>query len=291
VGQETTTRLFTGKERDGGAYAGLDYFGARYYQPGFTMWSEGQRWISADSVTGHIYDPPSLNKYAYVRNDPVNLVDRNGRWYECAERSREGDCVFWYFDPTPHEPRLDPPSRPPTKAELIASGDWYPPEPQLDSLLANKDLLESGLKARAGIEEKKGKCYDFLAKVIAQLSGVSGRGSGPVLAANFTVDTLVNNVMAAAKTATTVAQLGANARTVGNAIIIARDPVEPMGNDNLSTLLHEGFHLLMSSRGRSQISDERLKDATSFADGTVYRWGSTSEFNKQMFGQNCGPGI
>ena len=36
------------------------------------------RWISADSVTSRIYDPPSLNKYTYVRNDPVNLTDPSG---------------------------------------------------------------------------------------------------------------------------------------------------------------------------------------------------------------------
>jgi len=62
---------FTGKERDSN---GLDYFGARYYDSNRT-----QRWISADPVTARIYDPPSLNKYVYVRNDPVNRVDPDGR--------------------------------------------------------------------------------------------------------------------------------------------------------------------------------------------------------------------
>jgi len=62
---------YSGKERHG---AGHDYFGARYY--------DGQnlayRWISADPLGAHIYDPPSLNKYSYVRDDPVNLVDPDG---------------------------------------------------------------------------------------------------------------------------------------------------------------------------------------------------------------------
>jgi hypothetical protein len=43
------------------------------------MSDEVQRWISPDPVTDHVYDPESLNKYSYVRNDPVNLVDPDGR--------------------------------------------------------------------------------------------------------------------------------------------------------------------------------------------------------------------
>jgi RHS repeat-associated protein len=63
----------TGKERDGN---GLDYFGARYYDGSGS--NATFRWISADSLTSHIYDPPSLNKYAYCRGNPVTLVDPDG---------------------------------------------------------------------------------------------------------------------------------------------------------------------------------------------------------------------
>jgi RHS repeat-associated protein len=52
---------------------GLKDFGARYYNP------LAMRWNSADPLTAHIYDPQSLNKYSYVRNDPVNLVDPDGQ--------------------------------------------------------------------------------------------------------------------------------------------------------------------------------------------------------------------
>jgi RHS repeat-associated protein len=51
----------------------LKDFGARYYQYRLS------RWTSPDSILSHPYDPLSLNKYAYVRNDPVNLVDPDGR--------------------------------------------------------------------------------------------------------------------------------------------------------------------------------------------------------------------
>ncbi len=63
------------KERDGG----LDYFGARHYEGGNISTGSAMRWISADPVTSNIYDPQSLNKYTYVRNDPVNLIDPDGR--------------------------------------------------------------------------------------------------------------------------------------------------------------------------------------------------------------------
>jgi RHS repeat-associated protein len=267
------------------------YFGARYYNSG------SARWTSPDTVLNRPKDPQSLNKYAYVRNDPVNLVDPDGRdpynisvtvwapkWNDpppdpslmgisgmFGDSSDQTRIVFDTFE---------------TGANGEAGGDVGPSQ-VLATLLADTAGLQSGLRDRAGVDSKKGKCYDFLVKVIAQLSG----GRAPALAANFTVEKLVSNIMAAAKTPTTVASLGANARTVGNEIRIAADPNERMGNDYFSTLLHEGFHLLMSGRGRSQVSEEQLRNATSAADGTAFQGGSLSEFNKQMFGQNCGPGM
>ena len=52
----------------------MDDFGARWYDAAGTF-----RWISPDPLTARIYDPLSLNKYSYVRNDPVNLIDPDGR--------------------------------------------------------------------------------------------------------------------------------------------------------------------------------------------------------------------
>jgi RHS repeat-associated protein len=63
---------FTAKERD--AETGLDYFIARCYS------SAGGRFTSPDDFTrdSHVADPQSWNKYAYVRNNPLRYVDRNG---------------------------------------------------------------------------------------------------------------------------------------------------------------------------------------------------------------------
>jgi RHS repeat-associated protein len=75
------TEKFTGKERD--AETGLDYFGARYFS------SAQGRWTSPDKpfADQHIEDPQSWNLYAYVRNNPLRLVDDTG---EGAKEKLEG---------------------------------------------------------------------------------------------------------------------------------------------------------------------------------------------------------
>jgi len=51
---------------------GLYKFGTRYYNPGFGRWSQ------QDPAGGSLFDPTSLNRYVYVNDDPVNLVDPDG---------------------------------------------------------------------------------------------------------------------------------------------------------------------------------------------------------------------
>jgi RHS repeat-associated protein len=61
---------YTGHLRD--AESGNDYAGARYYS------NIRGRWLSVDPERGD-RDPQDLNRYAYVRNDPVNRLDPDGR--------------------------------------------------------------------------------------------------------------------------------------------------------------------------------------------------------------------
>jgi RHS repeat-associated protein len=70
VNNDPNKYKFTGKERD--AESGLDNFPSRYYG------SSLGRWMSPDPMGGHLEDPQSLNRYAYVGNDPVNAVDPVG---------------------------------------------------------------------------------------------------------------------------------------------------------------------------------------------------------------------
>jgi RHS repeat-associated protein len=70
---------FTSYERD--SESALDQAVFRYYS------SRLGRFMSPDWLAGYLGDPQSLDRYAYVRNDPVNYVDRLGLGY----------CV-WYDD-------------------------------------------------------------------------------------------------------------------------------------------------------------------------------------------------
>jgi RHS repeat-associated protein len=73
------TYKFTGKERD--SESGLDNFGARYNS------SSTGRFMSPDPLGGKLLDPQTLNKYSYVRNSPINLIDPTGL-YICADNSK-----------------------------------------------------------------------------------------------------------------------------------------------------------------------------------------------------------
>jgi len=72
---------FTGKERD--TESGLDNFGARYNA------STMGRFMSPDPLGGHQEDPQTLNKYAYVRNNPLSLTDPTGldSYLQCGQAS------------------------------------------------------------------------------------------------------------------------------------------------------------------------------------------------------------
>lgn len=61
---------FTGYEYD--SETGLYYAYARYYNPRLG------RFMSPDPLMGSLSNPQSLDRYAYVANDPLNLVDPSG---------------------------------------------------------------------------------------------------------------------------------------------------------------------------------------------------------------------
>lgn len=68
-----TTHLFTGHERDLGDYSSeLDYMHARYYSPNLG------RFVSVDPVGGLVGSSQSWNRYSYVMNNPIRLIDLDG---------------------------------------------------------------------------------------------------------------------------------------------------------------------------------------------------------------------
>ncbi len=70
MGTLDIARRYTGQIYD--AATDLYHFGARYYDPSLG------RFIQPDPVVPDPGDPQSLNRYAYVRNDPLSLVDPSG---------------------------------------------------------------------------------------------------------------------------------------------------------------------------------------------------------------------
>ncbi len=62
---------FAGYEAD--PESGLAYAFARYYSP-----LQG-RFTTADPVGGDLGDPQTLNRYSYVRNNPINMADPSGQ--------------------------------------------------------------------------------------------------------------------------------------------------------------------------------------------------------------------
>jgi RHS repeat-associated protein len=79
---------FTGKERD--SESGLDNFDKRYNASSMGRFmSPDPVFISADRLT----DPQSLNLYAYVRNNPLSLVDPTGLdFYLACQTSDHSGC-------------------------------------------------------------------------------------------------------------------------------------------------------------------------------------------------------
>jgi RHS repeat-associated protein len=149
---------YTGKERD--EETGLYYHGARYY----AAWIG--RWTAADPAG--LKDGPDL--YAYVRNNPIRLSDRDGRQGTANEEEHININYDLYYtpgspaipysgsfppvpDPTPTPPpvRTTPASpQTPTAPEKPAAAPDGPPPTSV-----NTSVTASSATARAGTRENE----------------------------------------------------------------------------------------------------------------------------------------
>ena len=82
----TTKWQFTSYERD--SESGLDYAIFRHDS------SRLGRFMQPDPLAGTIANPQSLNRYAYVQNDPVNLIDPLGLEGVCHTASHNGNDAY-----------------------------------------------------------------------------------------------------------------------------------------------------------------------------------------------------
>jgi RHS repeat-associated protein len=65
-----TDRLFTGQREMAGL--GIYHYGARFYSPKLG------RFLSADSIVPNPSNPQDLNRFSYVRNNPLRYIDPSG---------------------------------------------------------------------------------------------------------------------------------------------------------------------------------------------------------------------
>ena len=228
---------FTGKEREAN---GLDYFGARYYDSANTF-----RWILPDSLTARIYDPLSLNKYSYVRNDPINLIDPDGLSFEraeCISRDPEtGRCLDyeWYEADMENSYVLE-------REGSFGGGD----------LVVDLDLVDYQAKSAAALKQAqdvvdKEDCSKFLNAVISDLyagnteSGITYSELKDAHGNQLTAQSLVNLL-------TKPGMIVDNAPRAGHLFANAYTPqggpvhlIATAYTENLyATLVHEAFHIV-----------------------------------------------
>ena len=98
AGSKTTSWRYTGQRQDDST--GLYYYNARYYDPTIG------RFLTPDTIVQSPYDPQFLNRYAYCRNNPINLVDPTGH---TAQQDDENEYGL-YLDLTgTHQVTPEPP--------------------------------------------------------------------------------------------------------------------------------------------------------------------------------------
>jgi RHS repeat-associated protein len=88
TGTMFTDRLYTGQRQI--AELGIYHFNARFYSPKLG------RFLSADTLMSGFANPQSLNRFAYVANNPVRYTDPTGRCF--IELSSH---MVWFSDSDP----------------------------------------------------------------------------------------------------------------------------------------------------------------------------------------------
>ncbi len=74
------------RQRHDDSTGGLIYYRARYYLPGI------QHFISADTIVPDPVDPQAFNRYSYVLNNPIKLIDPTGHAYACNDSMTRKEC-------------------------------------------------------------------------------------------------------------------------------------------------------------------------------------------------------
>jgi len=114
TGTMQTDKLFTGQREMAGL--GIYDYGARFYSPKLG------RFLSADSIVPGFDNPQNLNRFSYVRNNPLRYIDPTG--HMITDGCQTEGCTL----PSPLPP---PPPPPPPESDPEPGPIFEPPtEPE-----------------------------------------------------------------------------------------------------------------------------------------------------------------
>jgi len=119
---------FTDQELD--SESGLYNYNARLYDPMIG------RFISADSIVPDPYDPQSLNRYSYARNNPLKYVDPDGHSYGEVEQGGKIDLAGETVSGKPVDNSIADLSTPETTDSRLSWGALYSYENSLSAVEA-----------------------------------------------------------------------------------------------------------------------------------------------------------
>jgi RHS repeat-associated protein len=128
-GAVTTDYGFQGQRLDD---TGLVHMGARYYDPTLGRWS------SPDSIVPSQFNPQSLNRYSFVRNNPLRYTDPTGHLESpCGQFEQECSGTISPTDPpsggsNPPTSGSNPPSTPPAPPSPPKSPNQSAGLPQIE---------------------------------------------------------------------------------------------------------------------------------------------------------------
>ena len=146
------------------------YYGARYYDATIG------RFISPDTIIPYPFNPQSLNRYSYCRNNPLKLVDPSGHYDGFDETTGEytglacdsGKTLGFDYDTGEYTGLFDPgPSLPIAPTQQIATAA---PEPSIPSIVAGV----GGAAVAGGIEGSAGITWGEVVGTVAGWAGVAG---------------------------------------------------------------------------------------------------------------------
>jgi RHS repeat-associated protein len=188
-----TSWIFTTYERDAetGTAAGNDYALARSYGTSLG------RFMSPDSLNGTVSNPQTLNRYAYVGNDPANITDPSGAswWDEFIE--------FFGADPN--------------------DNDGQPPAPQTSSLGDLPDAPSATAQGLANVQAMEAAALEDAAnqQVISVALVFNGNAASALAAAPVAASHTLSIVQAALSVAGFIPVIGDFANLANAGISLA----------------------------------------------------------------------